>query len=100
MHGHRIVDIPPHQLLDDLDHLALAAAQAGQFADDQTIPRYQRVQQFGAVLLVPPLAGGGLHFDESDNGTMLLPANITSGPTTGGRSAPEFFRLQKICIAR
>ena len=67
MHGHRIVDLPPYQLLDDLDHLAQAAAQAGKFADDQTIPRCQRVQQFCAALLVTPLAGGGLHFDESDS---------------------------------
>ena len=43
MHGHQIVDLPPHQLFDDLDHLAQAAAQAGQFADDQTIPRSNRL---------------------------------------------------------
>ena len=56
------VDLPLHQLLDDLDHLAPAAAQAGQFADDQTVPRCQRVQQFVAAPLVQPL-GPGVHRD-------------------------------------
>jgi hypothetical protein len=79
------VDLSLHQLVNDLDHLAQATAQAGQLADDQTIPRRQQAQQFLDAPLVAPLPGGGLRFDEAVDAEALLPRVVEDGELLVGQ---------------
>ena len=66
-------DLSLHQLVDELDHLAQAAAQAGQLADDQAVPRGQLAQQLLDAPRGPALPGGCLRLDEAVDGELLLP---------------------------
>ena len=78
-------DLPLHQLVDDLDHLAQAAAQAGQLADDQAVPRGQRAEQLLDTPLVPALPRGGLRLDEAVDGEPLLPRVVEDGELLVGQ---------------
>ena len=78
-------DFPLHQFVDELDHLAQAAAQTGQLADDQAVPRGQLAKQLLDAPLVPALAGGGLRLDEAVDGEPLPPRVVEDGQLLVGQ---------------
>ena len=78
-------DLPLHQVVDDLNHLAQAAAQAGQLADDQAVPHDQRAKQLVDTPLVPALSRGGLRLDEAVDGESLLPRVVEDGQLLVGQ---------------
>jgi hypothetical protein len=81
----READLPLYQLIDDLDHLAQAAAQSRQLADDQAVPRLQLAEQLVDPSLVAALPGGGLRLDEAVDGQPVLPGVIEDGQLLGGQ---------------
>src|SRR5512135_3522161 len=82
--GHE-ADLPLHQLVDELDDLAQAAAQAGQLADDQEVTGLQRAQQLLDAPPIRPLPRGDLDLDEAVDGEALLPGVVQYGELLVGQ---------------